>query len=134
MRSVPSWRPDHASDPDKADEWRFRPLSESEPSIAQRLIAEFSPRFLRAATLPMAREAEVGNTIELTVAEEWQPRDGTRILRLTSWYTGETRWLPDWDGRFESAVSWIRDVADLCGGWVQSERADGGSTPWDEDT
>jgi hypothetical protein len=128
-----SWRPSAASDPDEGDEWRFRPLAEQDPEAVMRLIEHFAPLWLEAARLPMHRLGEVPDTVELLVAESWNPADGTLVLRLRSWYTGETRWLYGWDGEVDSALPWIEEVADLCGGWVEDERSHyGNRTPWDE--
>jgi hypothetical protein len=99
----------------------------------RRLIDEFAPRFLRVAGLPASRLDEVPDTIEVMVADSWAPADGTQVLRVRSWYTGEVRWLWEWDGHTEEALSWVREVADLCGAWVLDERGLGGSTPWDTD-
>ena len=68
------------------------------------------------------------------VADSWDPADGSRVLRLTSWYTGETRWLYDWPGDYESAEEWIEDCADMSGDWIHDERALGGDpTPWEQE-
>jgi hypothetical protein len=81
----------------------------------------------------MKRLVEVPDTVNLVVADSWDPADGTHVLRLTSWYTGETRWLYGWDGHAETALSWIDDCAEVCGYWVQVERSRYGTrTPWDE--
>ena len=69
--------------------------------MANRLVERFAPRWLRRAGLPLSHHGEVGDTIELRVADSWDPLDGTHVLRLTSWYTGETTWLYDWRGDFE---------------------------------
>jgi hypothetical protein len=76
---------------------------------------------------------EVPDTVELVIARSWDPPDGTLILRFRSWYTGTTNWMPDWDGRAESAEDWIDSVAELCGGWVTFERDRYRErTPWEE--
>src|SRR5207253_5358402 len=112
---VPSWRPPTAVDPDGANAWRYRLLSEVDASMATRLVDRFAPRWLRRAGLPEWRLPEMPDTIELKVADSWDPQDGSRLLRLTSWYTGETTWLYDWTGDFETAASWIDDAADNFG-------------------
>ena len=132
---VPSWRPSTPGEPDERDEWRFRPLAEIDASCAERLAAHFAPLWLKAARLPLSRLGEVPDTIEFRVAETWDPPDGTKVLRLTSWYTGETRWLPGWDGRDESAEEWIECIVGDFGDWVLTERAlHGTAPPWDENT
>ena len=129
---VPSWRPSTASDPDEADAWRFEPLADRDPACAQRLIEHFAPSWLAAARLPAERVAEVADTLNLVVAESWDPADGTQTLRITPWYTGETRWLPEWDGAAETALSWIEQTAEDFGDWVIDERERyGNRTPWD---
>jgi hypothetical protein len=130
---VPSWRPLNPSSPDELDEWRFRPLADTAAALTERLAAHFAPRWLQAARLPMSRLSEVPDTVEFRVAETWDPADGTKTLRLTSWYTGETRWLYGWDGRYESAAQWIEQVVEDFGDWVLTERELYGSAPpWDE--
>jgi hypothetical protein len=129
---VPSWKPADPPEPDEGDEWRFRPLEERDPFLAAALVGAFAARWLREAGLSADREDEVPDTIELMVASEWDPEDGTHRLRLRSWFTGETRWLHEWDGEPESAHVWIAEVADLCGAWVRDERAIGGFLAWDE--
>ena len=66
------------------------------------------------------------------VAAEWDPPDGTRRLRLRSWYTGTTDWLVEWDGSLDIAADWMMVQAKLRGTWVHDERGIGGSTVWDE--
>jgi hypothetical protein len=102
---MPSWRPPHAGSPNGPDEWRFRPLADLDPHLAARLLDRYGPRWLAAAGLPLGRLAEVPDTVDL--------RRGPDGLRLTSWYTGSTYWLGDWDGSLEAAEAWIDDVADL---------------------
>jgi hypothetical protein len=126
-----SWKPSTAADPDGEDAWRFRPLAETDPVGAKRLIDRYAPLWLETAGLPLAHLGEVPDTVELVIAETWDPPDGTKVLRFTSWYTGETRWRPDWDGRVETALPFMEEVADVCGGWVKTERDRYGGTPWD---
>ncbi len=130
---MPSWRPPNAYDPDELDAWRFRLLAEVNAECAERLVAHFAPLWLNAAHLPLSRRSEVPDTVELKVADSWDPPDGTQVLRMTSWYTGETRWLHAWDGACESALAWVEGAAEDFGGWVLDEREHYGTrTPWDE--
>jgi len=130
---MPSWRPETATDPDGRDEWRYRTLGEVDASMATRLVDRFAPRWLRRAGLPIRRLPDVPDTIELKAAASWDPPDGSRVLRLRSWYTGETTWLYDWAGDFETAAEWIDGAADIFGDWIEDERAiGGGPTPWEE--
>ena len=76
----------------------------------------------------MAKLAEVGDTLQLLV----RPDDEGQVLRLTSWYTGSTYWLYEWDGEEASALAWITDVADLQAGNVQDDRRHG-PTFWDNE-
>ncbi len=53
------------------------------------------------------------------------------VLRLRSWYTGSTYWLPEWDGSLATAAAWIDDTADLQAENVKFERSRYGPTNWD---
>ncbi len=132
MGGMPSMRPATASDPDGADGWRYHDLGEVAPDLAFQLVKEYGEVWLPAAELPEARLSEVRDTLKLDVADEWEDAGaGTKRLRLTSWYTGETSWLHDWEGDVESAVEWIRSQAELRAVWVRYERFRYGSTFWD---
>ena len=129
---MPSMRPPTASDPDGADSWRYRELTEVDSVLAHRLVSEYGEVWLSAAELPVERLTEVGDTVQIAVADEWEGDDpGKKRLRLTSWYNGSTYWLPDWDGDAEKAVSWIRDTAWLQAGNVRFKRYRYGRTLWD---
>ena len=92
-------RPATASDPDGPDAWRYRDLAEVTPAMASLLVEEYGEVWLREAELPEDRRSEVGDTLELRVADEWDGYEpGTKRLRLTSWYTGETNCLYEWMG------------------------------------
>ena len=126
-------RPPTASDPDGPDSWRYRELAEVDPVLAHRLVSEYGEVWLSEAELPLERLSEVGDTVEIAVADEWEDSEpGSKRLRLTSWYTGSTYWRPDWDGDEEKAVSWVRDVASLQAGNVRFQRYSYGRTVWDE--
>lgn len=90
--------------------------------------------WLIEAELPEDHLAEVGDTVALVVAEEWEHLDGgTKRLRLTSWYTGSTYWLRDWDGDLRTATEWVGHVAQLQAVNVRVERFRNGPTPWDRE-
>jgi len=129
---VPSWRPESPGDPDDADEWRFTPLDDHDPALAAEMIDRYGRRWLRLAGLPAARLTEVPDTVELRVADDWHEPPGAdrRVLRLTSWYTGSTYWLREWDGARDDAMAWVEDVADLQAHNVHFDRRYG-TTPWD---
>lgn len=125
-------RPPTASDPDGADSWRYREFAEVDSVLADRLVSEYGEVWLSAADLPLERMGEVGDTVQIAVADEWEGDEpGSKRLRLTSWYTGSTYWLPDWDGDDGKAVSWIRDTARLQAGNVRFQRHRYGRTVWD---
>jgi hypothetical protein len=129
---MPSMRPPTASDPDGPDGWRYRDLAEADPALANRLVNEYGRVWLSGAELPPERAGEVADTVQIAVAEEWETDEpGLKRLRLTSWYTGSTYWLPDWDGDDEKAISWIRDTAWLQAGNVRFQRYRYGRTTWD---
>ena len=130
---MPSWRPAEPGEPDGDDEWRFAPLANQDDELHTLLLETYGRRWLRQAGLPEERLPEVPDTVELLVAEDWTEPAGTGLLtlRLTSWYTGSTYWLPGWDGSSEAAVAWIEDIADLQAGNVRFDRDRHGHTPWD---
>jgi hypothetical protein len=107
-------------------------LAEANADLALRLLREYGEVWLTEAELPVERLAEVEDTVEIVVAKEWGDPDAESMrLRLTSWYTGSTYWLPGWDGDHGAAVAWIRDIAQLQAGNVRTQRFRYGSTPWD---
>jgi hypothetical protein len=125
-------KPESASDPDGVDEWRYGELADHNADLALRLLREYGEVWLTDAELPLERLAEVEDTVEIVVANDWEdPDPGSMRLRLTSWYTGSTYWLPGWDGDPGAAVAWIRDVAQLQAANVRTERFRYGSTQWD---
>ncbi len=129
---MPSLRPESPSSPDGQDEWRYQQLHDVDPVLADDLIGAYGTVWLPLAELPLDRHAEVGDTVELAIADEWEdPAPGAKRLRLTSWYTGSTYWLPDWDGDADKAISWIRDTAWLQAGNVRFQRYRYGRTLWD---
>jgi hypothetical protein len=132
---MPSWRPAGAGDPDEEHEWRFKPLVEQDPDVAAALLEAYGHRWLEKAELSLDRMAEVPDTVDLVVAEDWTEPEGSglMVLRFRSWYTGSTYWLREWDGTYDSASYWIIDVADLQAGNVMFERDRYGPTPWDDD-
>jgi hypothetical protein len=106
----------------------YSDLADVDAALAARLIDAYGRRWLDQAGLPMRRLAEVPDTVELLVRTD----EDAQVLRLTSWYTGSTYWLYEWDGEETRAVEWILDVADLQAGNVQTERLYG-PTAWDTD-
>jgi hypothetical protein len=130
--AMPSMKPESASDPDGENGWRYRDLAETDADLALRLLREYGEVWLIEAELPVERLAEVQDTVELVVANEWEESDPQSMrLRLTSWYTGSTYWLPGWDRDHSAAVAWIRDIAQLQAGNVRTQRFRYGNTPWD---
>jgi hypothetical protein len=130
---VPNYKPPTASDPDGSDEWRFRPLLEEDRELAHRLIDVYAQRWIDRSGYPEARIPEVADTIELVIADEWAPTaPGLRRLRLRSWFTGNTSYLPAWDGDWNTARTWIENVAELQAGSVDDYRGRHGPTPWDD--
>ncbi len=130
---MPSWRPAGASDPDGQDEWRFGPLADQSPALADALLDHYARRWLDLAHLPERRLPEVPDTVDLVVAPDWSEPEasGLLTLRLRSWYTGSTYWMPGWDGTPEDAERWIDGVAELEAGNVDDER-EYGPTEWDD--
>lgn len=57
---------------------------------------------------------------------------GAQRLRLRSWFTGSTYYLPDWGGDWFDARAWIEMVADLQARSVDDYRGRHGPTPWDD--
>jgi hypothetical protein len=130
---VPNWRPETATDPDGPDAWRFRPLLDEDRELALRLIDVYASRWVERSGYPESKIPEVSGTMELVIADEWTaPGATTRRLRMTSWFTGSTYYLPGWNGDWYEAKRWIEDVAEMQAGNVDSYRGRNGPTPWDD--
>jgi hypothetical protein len=137
VEEMRDWRPANPSSPDDADEWRFRPLRDDDSEFAERLVDAFCREWVMIAGFASERVEEARNTVELLVADEWDP-DGpevehTKRLRLTSWFTGSTYWLYEWAGDEATARRWIVHTADLQARNVMTERQLHGPTEWDGD-
>jgi hypothetical protein len=63
------------------------------------------------------------------VAPDDEP--GTKRLRITSRFSGSTRWLSEWHGDAQAALVFAEAVADDEAEWVHVERRDYGPTEWD---
>jgi len=130
---MPNWRHSTAPDPDGPDEWRFQPLVEHDHDLSLRLTDIYAHRWVERSGFPPERTPEVPDTIELVVADEWAEASiGMRRLRLTSSFTGNSYYLPDWDGGWYEAKAWIEDVAEMQAGGVDDYRGRYGPTPWDD--
>lgn len=115
--------------PDGRDEHLFRPLDESAPELAAELRRRFSERWLRESGFPASRLEEAIATVDLRVAPDEQ--DGECRLRITSTFTGCTRWLYEWEGDRAGAIAFIDRTASDEAGWVDDERRLSGPTAWD---
>jgi hypothetical protein len=113
--------------PDGQEEVLFRPLEETQPELAARLKHRFVDKWLVLAAIPEARRPEALQMLELKVA----PDDEGRRLRISSQFSGNTRWLYQWDGQEASAVDFVEEVAEYDAGWVRDERWTYGATEWD---
>ena len=115
--------------PDGRRERLFRPLDEVDPAIAASLRNRFVEQWLDIAAFPATRHEDALQTVDLRVG----PGEGRgeQRLRLTSSFTGSTRWLDEWDGTEEGAASFVDDAAEMEGGWVHDERRLNGPTEWD---
>jgi hypothetical protein len=122
-------RPAEPGKPDGPDENLYRPLAEVNAALAKRLIERYGEVWLPRAGLPARRLPEVGDTVDLLVRND----DDECILRLTSWYTGSTYWMYDWEGDPDSALAWIADMAELQADNTKGDRGRYGPTPWDEE-
>jgi hypothetical protein len=128
------WRPADPSSPDEADEWRYRPLHDSDPELADRLVAAYCRQWVMVAGFGSERLQEAPGTVELLVADEWDPEDDqAKRLRIRSWFTGSSYWLYEWDGDEAAALRWVLQTADLQGDNVIVERQMYGPTEWDGD-
>jgi hypothetical protein len=86
-------------------------------------------RWVERSSYPESRIPEVPDALEMVVGDEWPTPSSLRRLRLRSRFTGNTYYLPDWDGDWYDAKRWIEDVADLEAGSVNSYRGRIGPTP-----
>ena len=129
MTVMASWRPAQPGEPDGPEERFYRLFSEADPATARNLIDRFAEVWLPLAGLPSRRIVEVPDTVELKFRDD----NGERTLRLTSWYTGSTYWMYEWDGTLTTAMHWIEEVAELQAEIAKTERGIYGRTPWDDD-
>jgi hypothetical protein len=127
--TVSNWRPESATDPDGPDEWRFQPLLGKDRDLALRPMDVCARRWVERSSYPESRIPEVPDALEMVVGDEWPTPSSLRRLRLRSRFTGNTYYLPDWDGDWYDAKRWIEDVADLEAGSVNSYRGRIGPTP-----
>ncbi len=111
----------------------FQNLGEVDPATAHHLIEQYGRVWLREAGPSQDHLPEVGDTVALVVAGEWEDSgtSGTKRLRLTSRYTSSAYYLPDWDGELKTATAWIRRIAQLQAANLRVERVRYGPTPWD---
>ena len=114
---------------DAREEHRFRPLDEVDPALADTLRRTFVPKWLTESGFPLSRYDEAMATVDIRVAPDEEP--GEQRLRVTSTFTGSTRWLPEWEGDDQRAIAFVEDVAELEAGWVHDERRLYGPTEWD---
>lgn len=115
--------------PDGREEHRFRPLDEVDPALADTLRHTFVPKWLTESGFPPSRYDEAMATVDIRVAPDEEP--GEQRLRVTSTFTGSTRWLYEWDGDEQEAIAFVEDVAGDEAGWVHDERRLNGPTEWD---
>ena len=115
--------------PDGRQEHLFRPLEEVDPALADTLRRTFVPKWLAESGFPAWRYDEAMATVDIRVAPDEEP--GERRLRVTSGFTGSTRWLYEWDGDEQEAIAFVEDVAGDEAGWVHDERRLYGPTEWD---
>lgn len=115
--------------PDGRDEPLFRPLDESDPELAEFVRQRFATTWLAESGFPASRFAEALETVEVRVAPDDEP--GTRLLRITSTFTGSTRWLYSWRGDPEEALAFADEAARDEAAWVHDDRRLHGPTEWD---
>ncbi len=113
--------------PNGREEKLFRPLEETNRELDVRLKERFVEVWLPAAGFPEARPAAALETVELKLGPDTR---GSR-LRITSRFTGTTRWLHEWLGDEGSAMSFMDEVAELEARWVHDERRLHGPSEWD---
>lgn len=115
--------------PDGREEHLFRPLGETEPGLASELRDRFAEKWLRESGFPDSRLPDAIATVDLRVAPD--DHEGQRRLRITSSFTGSTRWLYEWDGDPGRAAEFVDEVASDEAQWVHDERHLNGPTEWD---
>jgi hypothetical protein len=115
--------------PDGREEHLFRPLDEVDPTPADTLRRTFVPKWLTESGFPPSRYDEAVATVDIRVAPDDEP--GEQRLRVTSTFTGSTRWLYEWDGDEQEAIAFVEEVAGDEAGRVHDERRLNGPTEWD---
>lgn len=113
-------------------EWRdffaaqFRPLSEHDPALADRLAERFVRRFLQQADLSERRYREA---LESLVLEVGTTPTGALLLRARLPFTGTT--TIEWDGTGADAETTLDDVADTQARTLEGDREMAGPTGWE---
>jgi hypothetical protein len=98
----------------------FRPLDEEDARLADAMRRRFTTRWPEVSGLPNSRVAEAMETVDIRMGPGDRP--GARCLRITSTFTGSTRWLYEWQGEQGQALGFADDVAVEEGHWVHDER------------
>jgi hypothetical protein len=117
--------------PDGQCEHLFRPLEAEDPELADAMRRRFSTRWLEVSGFPSSRFADAMGTVVIRCGPGETP--GGQCLRITSTFTGSTKWLHHWTGSRDEALTFADETAAEEGYWVQDERRYNGPTEWDED-
>ena len=111
-------------EPDGAEEHLFEPLA---GELAARLRSVYLAALAEEGELP---ERDLTDWVDLRVAPDDEP--GAQRLRITSSFTGGTRWLYDWRGDEEAARGFLREVARADAHDLEVDRQDAGLASWQE--
>ena len=115
--------------PDGLSEHLFRPLDEVDADLSDAMRRRFVSRWLDESGFPATRFAEAMTTVVVRIAPDDTPE--THRLRITSTFTGCTRWLYDWRGDRDEALDFADEAAVYEAYWVSDDRRLHGPTEWD---
>ncbi len=107
-----------------------RPLDSLDAGAARELRERFADLWIRRSGLRTAPPDDAAESLGLRVS----PADESDryTLRATSYYTGGSWWLRDWDGDAATAYEFIDRVADAAATDIKAEnRRSGRRIQWD---
>ncbi|HEV2810138.1 MAG TPA: hypothetical protein VGV93_07055, partial [Acidimicrobiales bacterium] len=95
--------------PDGENEHLFRPLEEVDSVLAHDMRHRFVEKWLLDSGFPPSRRAEALTTVDVRIGPDDAP--GTNRLRITSTFSGTTRWLYGWQRERTGALDFAEEAA-----------------------
>ena len=107
---------------------RFEPFAVRHPALVELLLDRYAALLVRFGRFPPERTRDVRESLSLTVPVE----ASQDVIRSTSNFTGETRWVYDWDKSADMAQIFVEEEAHSHAEWAHTDRVWNGPTEWDE--